>query len=477
MEQYLLFSWLGVEKDMINDLKVNTQGPTWNLYKYHYKNLNISRHYLLVTPEYYLRAKRFVSRAKYEFGYDIRIIQLEIDGVHWNLPQIKAKVESLLLDYRDYSIYIFFSTGSAIMKLAWYLVHTSLNINTALLQILKPEDSPDKNKPELFFLTFDKSTYPYSVLIREKSLSEQEQEKSRIILTDTLKEIYSKAEQIAQAEDISILILGETGTGKEELARYIHSHSPRKNKPFKAINCAAFSDQLLESRLFGHAKGSFTGAVKDHKGLFEQAEHGTVFLDEIGDVSPYMQQALLRFLQNKEIQPIGKQAKKVDVRVIAATNKSIDELASGRNFRLDLFYRFSVILELPPLYSFPAEEKLKIINFFLNEKSVQFSKPKLRLCREVKDFLLSYRFPGNIRELINIIDHFYIFATEEVACMEHLPYQIKRKPVTFTRLDDVEREHIKKIYQMFDKNKTRTARALGISLNTLKNKLKLYGIE
>ncbi len=470
----LLFSWLGVEKDMLTDQKVNTAGPTWNFYKYHYKDLKIDRHILLVTPEFLHRAQRFANRAIYEFGYDIKIIPLEINGVHWNLAQIKAKVEDLLLGYKSDNNYIFFSTGSAIMKLAWFLVHTSLNLNTAILQILRPEESKNPEVPELIFLEFDKSPYPYSVVVREKSL--QKEEKPNIILTDTLKKIYRRAEQIAQADNASILILGETGTGKEELAKFIHRSSTRSRHPFKAINCAAFSDQLLESRLFGHAKGSFTGALQDQKGLFEQVNRGTVFLDEIGDISPYMQQALLRFLQEKEIQPIGKPPKKVDVRVIAATNKPIDQLMNSEQFRADLFYRFSVILELPPFHQLSADEKNIIIEHLLEQRAETFRKPTLSLCQDVRNFLLSYRMPGNFRELINIIDHFYIFATKK-ACTEHLPYHVKHKPVTFTKLADMERVHIEKIYRMFDKNKTQTANALGISVNTLKNKLKLYGIE
>lgn len=474
----ILISWLGVEKDMLNDKLANTNGPTWNFYKYYYKDFKINQHILLVTTNMLHRAKHFARQATDYFGFNIKILPVEITGVHYDLAEIKTKVENILMQYRDNQILIFFSTGSAIMKIAWYLLHTSLGLNTQVLQIIRKEESQSPDKPDLFILNFEKSSIPYSVLIREQSLkSQQKSQKPTPIITKSLESIYDKALQVAQTDNISVLILGETGTGKEELARYIHQNSIRRNKPFAAINCAAFTDELLESRLFGHAKGSFTGAYSDSKGLFEQANGGTVFLDEIGDISPYMQQALLRFLENGEIQPIGKSPKKVDVRIIAATNKDVNQLLNTAKFRSDLFFRLGVILELPPLRTFSNNEKLSIIDHLLSIKAQQFKRNKLSLCKELKTFLLTYRFPGNFRELINLIEHLYIFAQDGKACTEHLPYHITYNPITFTKLKDVEREHIIKIYHMFNKNLTQTAQALGISINTLKSKLKSYGLR
>ncbi len=474
----ILISWLGVEKDMLDDKLANTNGPTWNFYKYYYKDFKINQHILLVTTNMLQRAKHFMRQATDYFGYNIKISPVEITGVHYDLAEIKTKVENILMQYSDNQIFIFFSTGSAIMKIAWYLLHTSLGLDTQVLQIIRKEESQSPDKPDLFILDFEKSSVPYSVLIREQNLKEsQTKQKHLPIITKSLEQIYDKAKQVAQTDSISVLILGQTGTGKEELARYIHKNSIRRNKPFAAINCAAFNDELLESRLFGHAKGSFTGAYTDSKGIFERANGGTVFLDEIGDISPYMQQALLRFLENGEIQPIGKPPKKVDVRIIAATNKSVDQLLNSGNFRADLFFRLGVILELPPLHSFSNDEKLSIIDHFLSLKAKQFKRNKLSLCRELKTFLLTYSFPGNFRELINLIDHLYIFSQNSQACTQHLPYHIKHKPVTFTKLKDIEREHIIKIYHIFNKNLTQTAQALGISVNTLKSKLKTYGLR
>ncbi len=474
----VLVSWLGVEKDVTADNKARREGPTWNFYQYHYQNLDIRRHYLLVTEDMMHKAYRFKQEAREYFGYDINLITIDLgDSVHRSLGVVKAKVETILMNLKEHKIYILFSTGSAIMKVAWYLLHTSLNLDTHVLQILRKEDSKDKSLPDLVFLDFEKSRTAYSVLVRERSLRETGFQ-NNLVMTKSIAEVYKRAKLVAPVDDVSVLILGETGTGKEELAKYIHKNSVRRNKPFEAINCAAFTDELLESRLFGHAKGSFTGAYSDFKGVFERNNGGTVFLDEIGDISPYMQQALLRFLHNGEIQPIGKQPKKVNVRVIAATNKDVSQLVDAKRFRSDLFYRLSIILKLPALWELGLEEKQQIFEHFLKQKSKQFRLPRLKLCRDLENFLLTYRFPGNFRELNNILDHLYIFAEDSKACLEHLPYHlINTGDRSYTKLSDVERAHILKIYNLMNKNKTRTAEALGISVNTLKAKLRNYGIE
>ncbi len=474
----VLVSWLGVEKDVTTDNKARHEGPTWSFYRYHYKNLDITRHYLLVTRDMEPRALGFKQEAEEFFGYDIEVISLDLaDSVHRSLSIVKAKVEPFLMNLRGHKIYILVSTGSAIMKVAWYLLHTSLNLDTEVIQILRKEDSQDKSFPDLVFLDFEKSKSAYSVLVREHNLRKADF-RSNLVMTESIAKVYNKAKLVAAVEEVSVLILGETGTGKEVLAKFIHRNSVRKDRPFEAINCAAFTDELLESRLFGHAKGSFTGAYKDSKGLFERNNGGTVFLDEIGDISPYMQQALLRFLNNGEIQPIGKQPKKVDVRVIAATNKDVNQLVEANKFRADLFYRLSIILKLPALWELDLEEKRQIFDYFLEKKSKQFNFPRLKLCRELENFLLTYRFPGNFRELNNILDHLYIFGENSKACLDHLPYHlVKSKAKEYTKLAEVERAHIERVYNLMNKNKTRTAEALGISVNTLKAKLRNYGIE
>ncbi len=466
----LLFSWLAVQNDFKDD-KISEVGPTVNMHAYHWR---YSRHFLLHTPDtrnMAIEMKKYLN--KYFKEHPIQLVSVDIRRVHVDLQMIVSKIETLLLKYADYHIDLLLSTGSGLMKIAWFLAHTKLHLDTRIVQVLAPWDSKNGLEPDLHIINIEQSQVPVSAIIRELSIEKQNE--TAPIITPSTADTYSKAFKIAQADNVSVLILGNTGTGKEVLARYIHSQSSRKHKPFIAVNCSAFSDQLLESRLFGYKKGCFTGADKDHKGIFEQAKGGIVFLDEIGDISPYMQQAILRFLQFKEIQPMCGRPKKVDVRIIAATNKSIDELLSGKNFRNDLFHRLGIILKLPDFKDLKLKEKKTWIDHFLTIKQTEYGRKKpLQLDSKLLDFFYAYEFPGNIRELQNLIDNLYIFATEK-AKLSDLPYYLKdipcEKPL---KLADVERRHILNVLNMFEGNKTKTAQALGIALNTLKAKLKSY---
>jgi transcriptional regulator with PAS, ATPase and Fis domain len=280
-------------------------------------------------------------------------------------------------------------------------------------------------------------------------------------------------------DEVTVLILGASGTGKENLAKHIHQNSLRKDKPYIPINCSAFSDSLLESRLFGYKKGAFTGADKDTVGLFEQADEGTIFLDEIGDISPYMQQSLLRVLQEKEIMPLGGKAKKVDVRVIAATNQHLVQRCEEGKFRWDLYYRLSVVeLDLPTLMQRGKGDLKSMIEYFLGQKKKQLRKPKkLVIDKDAMEILLNYTYPGNIRELENIISRLYVFNDERVSA-EVLPKRLKQAPLDQPmNIEYVEKEHILKVLKHFDGNKRQTALAIGWAINTLVAKMQKYGIE
>jgi transcriptional regulator with PAS, ATPase and Fis domain len=221
-----------------------------------------------------------------------------------------------------------------------------------------------------------------------------------------------------------VLILGASGTGKENLSRYIHKNSARQDKPYIAINCSAFSDGLLESRLFGYKKGAFTGADKDTSGLFEQAHEGIIFLDEIGDISPYMQQSLLRVLQEKEIMPLGGKAKKVDVRVIAATNQNLPKLCEEGKFRWDLYYRLSVVeLDLPTLLERGKTDLKQLMEHFLSTKKKELHRPKkLVLDKEAQEILLNYTYPGNVRELENVVQRAVVLCSNNHIELSHLMF-------------------------------------------------------
>ena len=467
----IAIGWLGIQKDFINNsLKVNDGGPTANFLRYHYSEY--SKYILLFTEEYIEKARAFEKFVKQYLPYvklQLQIVKLR--NVHQDIPMIKSSIEEIILREKDKEIDIFLSTGSGTMKIVWYIVHTTLGLNTRLVQILPIEESSG-HIPELIIVKVEGySNIPVSAIIREQI----QENRYKPFLTKSLKNIYDKALKIAQTASVPVLIIGNTGTGKELLARFIHINSPRKRKPYKTVNTAAMSDQLLESRLFGYKKGCFTGAHKDFKGIFEQANGGTVFLDEIGDISPYMQQALLRLLQEGEIQPLCGDTKKVDVRIIAATNKSLKSMVKKGEFRSDLFYRLGIMLKLPDFKDYPYQEKLEFINYLITKKQEIYEK-NIKLSKKVINFLLNYDYPGNIRELDNILDYLFILSEDTIAGLEALPPYIENTESSLS-LKDMERIHIQKVLEIYNYNKTRAAKALGIAINTLKNKMKLYGIK
>jgi two-component system, NtrC family, response regulator HydG len=258
------------------------------------------------------------------------------------------------------------------------------------------------------------------------------------------------------------------------------STAPRRDRPFEPINCSALSDDLLESRLFGFKKGSFTGADEDRVGILEAAEGGTVFLDEIGDISSYMQQVLLRVIQEKEIAPIGGPRRKIDVRFLSATNQDMKQRCEQGRFRWDLYYRLAVIdLKLPPMQQWVRPEVKKLIQFLLEYKQRQFLRPHpLQLAPLTLELLLAYPFPGNIRELENLIERLYVLCQDERVGPEHLPESIVQAPAQASlKLKDVERQHIERVLRRNGHNQRQTARDLGVALNTLRSKIKGYGIE
>jgi two-component system, NtrC family, response regulator AtoC len=238
-------------------------------------------------------------------------------------------------------------------------------------------------------------------------------------------EVYKTVARAAAAKS-TVLILGESGTGKELMARAIHQHSPRSHRPFVAVDCGAMTDSLLESELFGHVRGAFTGAVSDKRGMFEEADTGTCFLDEIGDITPNMQAKLLRVLQENEIRRVGGQKwVKVDVRIVAATNQDLAELVKHGTFRQDLFYRLNVVtIHLPPLRRRP-EDIPSLAYHFLRRYSQENSKPIVGISNEAMAQLRVYAWPGNIRELENTIERAVTLSNQGMLTPEDLPREVR----------------------------------------------------
>lgn len=297
----------------------------------------------------------------------------------------------------------------------------------------------------------------------------------------SFKNIIETAARVARF-DTSVLITGETGTGKEVLARFIHKNSERADGPFIAINCTALPETLLESELFGYKKGAFTGASSDRTGLFEEANNGTIFLDEIGDISKSMQLKLLRVLQEKEIIRIGEnKPRKINTRIISATNRNLENDVKSGKFRQDLYFRIKVIeIRIPPLRE-RTEDILPLARYFIKKLEKKLKIKNLRLDSTVIDYLVSYNWPGNVRELENILESAAILSDNGTIKPEHLPHSIlKNKNDLFAAsnsdtvftLKQLEQKHIEKALNMFNGNKQKAAKFLGISPVTLWRKLK-----
>ncbi len=288
-------------------------------------------------------------------------------------------------------------------------------------------------------------------------------------------EMLELAGRVAES-NISVLIEGESGTGKELVAQLIYQKSPRAGRPFVKINCAALPEHLLESELFGHVKGAFTGAVKDRQGRFALADGGTIFLDEIAELSPTIQAKLLRVLQNKEFERLGEsKTTQVDVRVIAATNKNLDEALKEGTFREDLFYRLNTMrLKLLPLRERPEDIPL-LIQYFLRK----FSPDTVReLAPEATQALRAYRWSGNVRELEHVIERAVLLAKNHLITLDHLPEEVRStldKPQSALSLEEMERLHIKRVLQ-HARDYDDAAQILGIDPATLWRKRKKYGL-
>jgi DNA-binding NtrC family response regulator len=295
----------------------------------------------------------------------------------------------------------------------------------------------------------------------------------------TMVEFYKQIARVADSA-ASVLIEGESGTGKELTAHSLHNMSSRRNKPFIVVHCGAIPDNLLESELFGYEKGSFTGADHQHLGLLESAQGGTIFLDEITEMSTALQGKLLRFMQDGEVRRIGgHEVRHVAVRVVAAANKNIDEEVNKGSFRLDLLYRFIVRLHIPSLRD--HKEDIPLIIESLLKK---FGYPSVRISPEAMELLMSFSWPGNVRELENVLQQTLLLSPFVVVLPENLPDRFWRQkegkenmaPADMSPLEEAERDQIRQTLKAASWNQSKTAQMLGIDRKTLRLKIRRYGL-
>ena len=284
--------------------------------------------------------------------------------------------------------------------------------------------------------------------------------------------------------DSTVLITGESGSGKERVARLVHEESTRATGPFVAVNCGAIAETLLESELFGHARGAFTGATQDRPGLFESANNGTLLLDEVGEVSPGMQIKLLRVLQEREIRRVGENSsRKIDVRILAATNRDLAQVVAGGGFRQDLYYRLKVVeLHVPPLRE-RRDDILPLARVLLAEAALRMKRKLFGLAPETADQLLRYSWPGNVRELQNAMERAVAIARGDRVECEDLPEELRQmspRPLAtkgkVQPLEDIEKEYILAALGLNSGNQAATAQQLHIGKATLYRKLRSYGL-
>jgi two-component system, NtrC family, response regulator HydG len=299
-----------------------------------------------------------------------------------------------------------------------------------------------------------------------------------------MRQVVELAKRIAKV-DAPVLITGESGTGKERIARLVHRESSRSGGPFLAVNCGAITETLIESEFFGHVRGAFTGANADRIGLFEAANHGTLLLDEIGDISPGMQVKLLRVLQEREIRRIGEnRSRSIDVRVLAATNRDLSQAITEGSFRQDLYYRLKVVELRVPTLRERKEDVLPLSRVMLAEAATRMSRKITGITSAAADQLLRYEWPGNVRELENVMERAVALASGSRIDLVDLPEEIRStfpRPVLNEKsvrpLSAIEKEYILAVYELNGRNQVKSAKQLQIGSATLYRKLKKYGVN
>jgi DNA-binding NtrC family response regulator len=343
--------------------------------------------------------------------------------------------------------------------------------------LVKPFD-PDEMELQIRKVVAHKEIVAQNIVLR------QELEKSRgpdeiIGVSAAMQEVFQLVTRVAPSES-TVLITGESGTGKELVARAIHCHSPRLHAPFVAVNCAALPETLLESELFGHEKGAFTGAETSKKGRFELANRGTIFLDEIGDVTPKTQVNLLRVLEEREVVRLGGQHSiGVDVRVVAASNQDLKRVMAEDRFREDLYFRLNVIqIHLPPLRE-RMEDVPPLVRHLIKRLSFELGLPRAAVSPAAMRLLGGYHWPGNVRELKNVLERAMVIGHGSEITPDNLPFDLRaaEPPEAPGSLKEMERLHIARVLGENSWNISKSARVLEIDRQTLYNKIEKYGLK
>lgn len=403
-------------------------------------------------------------------SFEIALVDLKMPGMDGIELLRKLKESSPEIQVIMMTAYGSVETAVEAMKLgAYHYVNKPVNLDELKLNITKALES-------------------HHLLMENKYLKEELEQRYRDLQiigeSKGIKEVLSTVSRVAKTNS-TVLLRGESGTGKELVARAIHGLSDRAGERFVAVSCAALPETLFESELFGHEKGAFTGAIKSREGRFELADGGTLFLDEVGDIPLETQVKLLRVIESQEFERVGgKDTLKVDVRIVSATNQDLESKIKERSFREDLYYRLNVIsVFIPPLRE-RREDVLLLADHFIKKANQKCGKAIKGITPAVKDIILNYDWPGNVRELENVIERGVVLSRTDVIDKSDLPYLGLVTDRTFENtsaaslsIKDVEKNHILKVLKRNSWNLIKSAEILGIHRNTLRLKMKEYGIE
>ncbi len=409
--------------------------------------------------------------------HTLRYAHLNNENQTTLLDEIVSLINDIQREFPDTILEAFITPGTDLSKSTWYSVKSKIPIDLFDIPYIHERNDSAIQKSR---------TYKARAL---DSHSEKEDDHKLNLFTNNegMKRVYERAKKIASEHDkIGIVIIGETGTGKEEIAKHIYRHSLRKLKKgeYCAVNCAGFTDELLRSELFGHEKGAFTDAIYTKQGFFQKANNGMLFLDEIGDITPFMQSALLRVLQSGEIQKVGgTDTEHVNVQIIYATNANLLEKVKAKEFREDLYHRmFGVAIETIPLRAFSREERIEIFEHFLIEESKKIisykdgdrDRERKYLAEDALETLLLYSFPGNFRELHGLIEGLYVTVEGRHIARDDLPARINHDDIVdHLNVDYAIIDKVLEVYELADGNKTLAAKLLKMSTNTLNKYLNL----
>jgi transcriptional regulator with AAA-type ATPase domain len=421
----ILFSWLDPMADFHHKSEasdraplVRDDSPNYQLHAHHYQPQSYDAHWLLYSEPEDTRQKHalaFQKRIEREFSRNQLVVcHLGLRSIG-DLSEVRDKVAALLQERHRHGathLDVFFATGTAAMVLAWYICHETLQLPTRLVSFTPPNFGYYQDRPPLMEVRVDQSPVPLAATIRQRVVDLPPAGANRgPILTGATRVVYGQASDLAAA-NCRVIIYGETGTGKEMLARHLHHESPRRDRAFLTINCGGMAENILESELFGHAKGAFTGADREKAGLFEAANGGSLLLDEIGDISPKMQVALLRVLQEGRVRRLGEtEERPVDVWVMAATHRDLLAEAVKGRFRWDLYYRLAIgELELPPVRNYSPADRQALLDGLLADAAPTYKRAPLVLAPDAQAYLTDYPFYGNIREMKGLVESLYVLA-------------------------------------------------------------------